>query len=110
MDLGLKGKLAVVSGSTAGIGFGIATTLAREGARVVINGRTAERVKSAAERIRMELRGAEITEVPADLGTVEGVAKLTEQVPTADILVNNLGIFDIQPFLDISNSAWLRFF
>ena len=53
MDLGLKGKLAVVSGSTAGIGFAIATTLAREGARVVINGRTAERVKAAAERIRM---------------------------------------------------------
>jgi len=110
MDLGLKGKLAVVSGSTAGIGFGIAATLAREGARVVINGRTAERVKSAALRIRMELRGAEITEVPADLATVEGVAKLTEQVSSADILVNNLGIFDIKPFLDIPDSEWLRFY
>src|SRR5215471_15802195 len=64
MDLGLKGKLAVVSGSTAGIGFAIANTLAREGARIVINGRTPERVKTAAERIRMELRGAEVSEIP----------------------------------------------
>jgi NAD(P)-dependent dehydrogenase (short-subunit alcohol dehydrogenase family) len=110
MDLGLKGKLAVVSGSTAGIGFAIATTLAREGARVVINGRTAERVKTAAERIRMELRGAEVTEVAADLGTPEGIAKLVEQVPSADVLVNNLGIFDPKPFLDIPDSEWLRFY
>src|SRR5215468_5699756 len=110
MDLGLKGKLAVVSGSTGGIGFAIANTLAREGARVVINGRTAERVKAAAERIRMELRGAEVTEVAADLGTVEGISKLIEHVPSADILVNNLGIFDIKPFLEISDSEWQRFF
>jgi NAD(P)-dependent dehydrogenase (short-subunit alcohol dehydrogenase family) len=110
MDLGLKGKLAVVSGSTAGIGFAIANTLAREGARIVINGRTAERVKAAAERIRMELRGAEVREVAADLGTAEGVSKLIEQVPSADVLVNNLGIFDIKPFLEIPDSEWLRFF
>jgi len=110
MDLGLKGKLAVVSGSTAGIGFAIANTLAREGARIVINGRTPERVKAAAEKIRMELRGAEVTEVAADLGTTEGVNKLIEQVPSADVLVNNLGIFDIKPFLEIPDSEWLRFF
>lgn len=110
MDLGLKGKLAVVSGSTAGIGFAIANTLAREGARIVINGRTPERVKSAAERIRMELRGAEVSEVPADLGTVEGISKFTEQVPSADILVNNLGIFEPKPFLEIADSDWSRFF
>ncbi|HET8967782.1 MAG TPA: SDR family NAD(P)-dependent oxidoreductase [Candidatus Acidoferrum sp.] len=110
MDLGLKGKLAVVSGSTAGIGLAIATTLAREGARVVINGRTAERVKTAAERIRMELRGAEVTEVASNLGTPEGIAALVEQVPSADILVNNLGIFDPKPFLDIPDSEWLRFY
>jgi NAD(P)-dependent dehydrogenase (short-subunit alcohol dehydrogenase family) len=110
MDLGLKGKLAVVSGSTAGIGFAIANTLAREGARIVINGRTPERVKAAAEKIRMELRGAEVTEVAADLGTAEGVNKLIEQVPSADVLVNNLGIFNIKPFLEIPDSEWLRFF
>ena len=110
MDLGLKGKLAVVSGSTAGIGLAIATTLAREGARIVINGRTAKRVNAAAERIRMEFRGAEVTEVAADLGTAEGVAKLVEQVPSADILVNNLGIFEIKPFLEITDADWLRFY
>ena len=110
MDFGLKGKLAVVSGSTAGIGLAIATTLAREGARVIINGRTAKRVNTAAEAIRMELRGAEVTEVPADLGTAEGVAKLIEQVPVADVLVNNLGIFDPKPFLEIPDSEWLRFY
>jgi len=110
MDLGLKGKLAVVSGSTAGIGFAIASTLAREGARIVINGRTSERVKAAAEEIRMELRGAEVTEVAADLGTTEGVSKLIELVPSADILVNNLGIFEIKPFLEIPDSEWLRFY
>jgi NAD(P)-dependent dehydrogenase (short-subunit alcohol dehydrogenase family) len=110
MDLGLKAKLAIVSGSTAGIGFAIAATLAREGARIVINGRTPQRVSAAAERIRMELRGAEVTEAPADLGTAEGVGKLIEQVPSADILVNNLGIFDPKPFLEIPDSEWLRFY
>jgi len=83
MDLGLRGKLAVVSGSTVGIGFAIARTLAREGARIVINGRTEKRVSAAAETIRMEMRGAEVLEVAADLGTSAGVKQLTEQVPTA---------------------------
>jgi len=110
MDLGLKGKLAVVSGSTAGIGLAIATTLAREGARIAINGRTQKRVNAAAAGIRMELRGAEVTEVAADLGTAEGIAKLIEQVPAADILVNNLGIFEIKPFLEISDADWQRFY
>ena len=110
MDLGLKGKLAVVSGSTAGIGLAIATTLAREGARIVINGRTPKRVSAAAERIRMELRGAEVTEVAADLGTADGIKAFIEQVPNADILVNNLGIFEIKPFLEIPDSDWLRLF
>ena len=110
MDLGLQGKLAVVSGSTAGIGFAVATALVRERARVVINGRTAKRVNGAAERIRMEMRGAEVTEVVANLGSAEGIAKLVEQVPSADILVNNLGIFEIKPFLEIPDKDWLRFF
>ena len=110
MDLGLKGKLAVVSGSTAGIGFAIARTLAREGARIVINGRTDKRVNAAAETIRMEMRGAEVLEIAADLGTPAGVQRLTEQVPAADILINNLGIFEIKPFLEISDADWLRFY
>lgn len=110
MDFGLKGKLAVVSGSTAGIGFAIVRTLAREGARIVINGRTEKRVSAAAETIRMELRGAEVQEVAADLGTLVGIKTFIEQVPAADILVNNLGIFEIKPFLEISDEDWLRFY
>jgi len=101
MDLGLKGKLAVVSGSTAGIGFAIARTLAREGARIVINGRTEKRVSAAEDSIRMEMRGAEVQGVAADLGTAKGVEEFVKQVPAADILVNNLGIFEIKPFLEI---------
>jgi NAD(P)-dependent dehydrogenase (short-subunit alcohol dehydrogenase family) len=110
MDLGLKGKLAVVSGSTAGIGFAIARTLAREGARIVINGRTEKRVSAAEDSIRMEMRGAEVQGVAADLGTAKGVEEFVKQVPAADILVNNLGIFEIKPFLEISDEDWLRFY
>ena len=110
MDLGLKGKLAVVSGSTAGIGFAIARTLAREGARIVINGRTDKRVSAAEDSIRMEMRGAEVQGVAADLGTAKGVEEFVKQVPAADILVNNLGIFEIKPFLEIPDADWLRFF
>ena len=110
MDLGFKGKLAVVSGSTAGIGFAIARILAREGARIVINGRTGKRVSAAEDSIRMEMRGAEVQGVAADLGTAKGVEEFVKQVPAADILVNNLGIFEIKPFLEISDEDWLRFY
>jgi len=110
MDLGLKGKVAVVSGSTAGIGLAIARTLAREGARIVINGRTEKRVAAAEEGIRVELRGTEVQGVAADLGTAKGIEDFIAQVPHADILVNNLGIFAPQPFLEIADADWLRFF
>jgi NAD(P)-dependent dehydrogenase (short-subunit alcohol dehydrogenase family) len=110
MDLGLKGKLAVVSGSTAGIGMAIARILAREGARIVINGRTEKRVSAAEDSIRMETRGAEVQGVAADLGTAKGVEEFVKQVPAADILVNNLGIFEIKPFLEITDEDWLRFY
>ena len=110
MNLGLQGKLAAVTGSTAGIGLAIATTLADEGARVVINGRTQARVDSALEKLRMRNRGAEFTGVAADLGTASGVDKFLEVVPVADILVNNLGIFEVKPFLEITDADWQRSF
>jgi NAD(P)-dependent dehydrogenase (short-subunit alcohol dehydrogenase family) len=110
MNLGLSGKLAVVTGSTAGIGLAIATTLAQEGARVVINGRTQERVDTAVERLSMQNRGAEYTGVAADLGTASGVETFLKAVPVADILVNNLGIFEVKPFLEIPDADWQRFF
>ncbi len=110
MDLGLSGKTAVVSGSTAGIGFAIAAALAVEGAKVIVNGRTAARVSAAVERICQRVKNADVRGVPADLGTSRGVEAFLRQVPDADILVNNLGIFEIKSFLDISDSDWLRFF
>jgi len=110
MNLGLHGKLAVVTGSTAGIGFAIAAALAAEGARVVINGRTQARVDAALERLRKQNRSAEFIGVAADLGTVPGVETLLKEVPGADILINNLGIFEVKPFLEIPDADWLRFF
>ena len=110
MDLGIKGKTAVVSGSTAGIGFAIAATLAAEGAQVVINGRTEARVKSAMEQIAKRVAGAQLRGVAADLGTLAGVEAFLKKAPETDILVNNLGIFEPKPFIEIPDSDWLRFF
>ena len=110
MDFGLKGKSAVVSGSTAGIGFAIAAALAAEGAHVIVNGRTEARVATALQNLRQLVKDADVRGVSADLGTAQGVAAFLQQVPEADILVNNLGIFEIKPFLEIPDSDWLRFF
>lgn len=110
MDLGLSGKTAVVSGSTAGIGFAIAASLAAEGANVIINGRTEARVSAAVERIRQRVKNADIRGISADLGTSRGVEAFLQQAPDADVLVNNLGIFEVKSFLDIPDSDWLRFF
>jgi|SRR5437016_854100 len=110
MDLKINGKMAVVSGSTAGIGFAIAAALAAEGAQVIVNGRTARRVTAALNNIRQRVKNADVRGIPADLGTAQGVAVFLEQVPDADILVNNLGIFEPKAFLDIPDSDWLRFF
>ncbi len=110
MNLGLQGKQAVVTGSTAGIGLAIASVLAEEGVRVVINGRKEERVATALESIRQRCESADIRGFAADLGNSEGVAKFIEQVPEADILVNNLGIFEPKPFLEIPDADWIRFF
>ncbi|HTZ49617.1 MAG TPA: SDR family NAD(P)-dependent oxidoreductase [Verrucomicrobiae bacterium] len=110
MNFGLQGKLAAVTGSTAGIGLAIAATLAQEGARVVINGRTQERVDAALHNLRLNNRGAEFTGVAADLGTMAGMEEFIAAVPTADILVNNLGIFEVKPFLEITDDDWQRFF
>ena len=109
MNLGLQGKLAVVSGSTAGIGFAIAAALADEGARVVINGRTQERVDKALQGLKQR-RDAEVSGVAADLATAKGVETFLTQIPSADILVNNLGIFEVKPFLEIPDADWQRFF
>jgi NAD(P)-dependent dehydrogenase (short-subunit alcohol dehydrogenase family) len=110
MDLGLKDKTAVISGSTAGIGLAIATALAAEGAAVVINGRTEARVNTAIDKICNEVMGADVEGVAADLGTLDGVETFLNGAPHADILVNNLGIFEAKPFAEITDADWLRFF
>ncbi|HSU33322.1 MAG TPA: SDR family oxidoreductase [Bryobacteraceae bacterium] len=110
MDLHLAGKTALVSGSTAGIGFAIAKGLAREGATVYLNGRTEERVQEAARAITAEHAGAELRGVAADLGTPEGANILFRELPAVDILINNLGIFEPKQFEDITDEEWRRFF
>ena len=110
MDLGLKGKRAVVTGSTAGIGFGAARLLAAEGAHVVVNGRTQARVDAALAQIRAEVPGASLQGVPADVSGAEGCAALVRAVPEVDVLVNNMGIFEPKPFAEISDADWMRFF
>ncbi|TXT29934.1 MAG: Short-chain dehydrogenase/reductase SDR [Rhodocyclaceae bacterium] len=110
MDFGIHSKIALISGSTVGIGFAIATELAREGAKVVINGRSQKSVDTALARLRSLVAGAEVQGVAADLATAEGCQVLFAACPRADILVNNLGIFDPVPFDAIPDSEWQRFF
>lgn len=110
MDLQLKDKTALISGSTAGIGFAIAERLAREGARVIINGRTQKRVAFAIHAIHKNVPNANVEGIAADLGHKKGCAGLLRQLREADILVNNLGIFEPKPFEEIPDEDWLRFF
>jgi NAD(P)-dependent dehydrogenase (short-subunit alcohol dehydrogenase family) len=110
MDLDLKGKAALVTGSTAGIGFAIAKRLAREGAKVIVNGRTDARVRDAVTKIEKEISDSKVSGVAADVGTAEGCSKLVADAKEVDILVNNAGIFEPKPFEEISDADWERFF
>ena len=106
MDLQLNGKKALVTGSTAGIGFAIAHTLAREGASVVITGRTQDRVDNALERIQRKTGDAKVSGIAADLATAHGSTKCIEAVPDVDVLVNNLGVYEPKPFEKITDDDW----
>ena len=110
MDLQFTGKIAFVSGSTAGIGLAIARRLGHEGADVVINGRTEERVRLALADIKKDVRDVDVRGIAADLGTAAGCTELIRQLPQVDILVNNVGIFEPKPFSEISDDDWNRFF
>lgn len=109
MDLKLKGKRALVTGSTQGIGFAIALGLAREGAEVVVNGRTDAKVGEAIKRIAGET-SVPVTGIAADVGNAAEVGRLIKQLGLVDILINNTGIYEPKPFLDIPDTDWLRFF
>jgi NAD(P)-dependent dehydrogenase (short-subunit alcohol dehydrogenase family) len=110
MDLQLKGKTAFVSGSTQGIGFAIALQLLQEGAIVIINGRTTQRINEAIEKLKQQVPGAQVSGVPADFSKVAEVNQLLEQLPDVDILINNAGIFEPKAFVDITDEEWIRFF
>src|SRR4051795_313168 len=109
MDLQLKGKTALVTGSTAGIGLAIARRLSAEGASVVVNGRTQARVDEAVSALQAGA-AAEVRGIAADLGSAQGCAELIRALPEVDVLVNNVGIFEPKPFDEIEDSDWEKFF
>ncbi|HEV2456228.1 MAG TPA: SDR family oxidoreductase [Verrucomicrobiae bacterium] len=110
MDLQLTNKLALVSGSTKGIGLAIAIGLVREGARVIVNGRTDKSVSEGVENIRKAVPDAKLESFSGDLSNATVAEKLTRQFPDVEILVNNLGIFEPKPFEQIPDDDWRKFF
>jgi len=109
MDLDLKDKLALVTGSTAGIGLAIATTLAREGARVIINGRSQGAVDDVVAKLKSTVSD-QFFGFAGDLSNASVSEELASRYPGVEILVNNLAIFEPKPFEDIPDADWLRFF
>jgi NAD(P)-dependent dehydrogenase (short-subunit alcohol dehydrogenase family) len=110
MDLDLGGKIALVTGSTRGIGLATATGLARMGAEVIVNGRAQAAVDAAIARIRQAADGATLHGVTADLGGAAGCAAVIAAFPSVDILVNNLGIYAPKPFFEIADDDWQLMF
>src|ERR1700722_15741461 len=108
MDLKLKGKRALVSGSTAGIGLAIAATLAGEGPRVIFNGRAQSSVDAIVKELRSS--GGDVDGFAGDLSKAASAGELARQYPEGDFLVKNLGIFDPKPFEEIPDEDWARFF
>ncbi|GGD33896.1 SDR family NAD(P)-dependent oxidoreductase [Aureimonas glaciei] len=110
MKIDLTGKTALVTGSTAGIGYAIALGLARAGASVVVNGRDPGRTEAAVAKLKGEASEADISGVAGDVGTAEGCEAIVAALPEVDILVNNAGIFNPQDFFDVPDAEWERFF
>lgn len=110
MDLQLAGKTALVTGSTGGIGLAIATSLAREGAKTIINGRSEKSVGAALDAIRRDVPSADLSPLVADNGTAQGCQATIDAFPAVDILVNNLGIYEAVGFFEETDEAWQRLF
>lgn len=110
MDLGLRGKVALVTASSGGIGLEIARALAKEGARVIVNGRSDANVAQAIATIRKDQPDADLLPLVADNGVAEGNATTIAAFPSVDILVNNLGVYEAVGFFDETDESWLRLF
>ncbi|WP_122816323.1 SDR family NAD(P)-dependent oxidoreductase [Nocardioides pantholopis] len=109
MDLQLAGKTAFVSGSTQGIGYAIAEALLREGASVIVNGRDQDRVRAAAAALEAAVPGAVVSGIAADFEQPEEVARLLESLGDLDILANNVGLFELGQFTDLTDDDWQRY-
>jgi NAD(P)-dependent dehydrogenase (short-subunit alcohol dehydrogenase family) len=110
MDLKIKNKIALVTGSTAGIGFAIAKALAAEGATVIVNGRTTERVDKAVAQLKNETGNQNIKGIAADFSNKKQIDALIEQLPYVDILINNVAIFELKQFNAITDEDWFKFY
>ena len=110
MDLQLKSKTALVTGSTLGIGYAIAKSLLQEGCKVYVNGRSQQRVDETVERLKQEVPDAHVAGVAADFTNVEDINRLLDKIPSVDILVNNVGIFEPKNFTEITDEDWFRFY
>jgi len=110
MDLQLKNKIALVTGSTKGIGRAIAETLAKEGAEVIINGRSEQSVEDALCEINKSVQNAKVSGIVCDFSQPEEIERLIESAGNIDILVNNVGIFEPKDFLDIPDADWQKFY
>jgi NAD(P)-dependent dehydrogenase (short-subunit alcohol dehydrogenase family) len=110
MDLKLNNKIALVTGSTAGIGYAIAKSLANEGVQLVINGRDQNKVDKAVKKIIEETGNKNVTGIAADFSNKQQVENLIVQLPEVDILVNNVGIFEPKEFNAITDEDWFKFF
>ncbi len=110
MDYQLKDKRIFISGSTKGIGFATAKTLAKEGAEVIINGRSQESIDKATSTINNEIKNAKISGIPCDFSKKEEIDTLIKKVRKVDVLINNVGIFNPKDFFEIPDEEWKDFY
>jgi len=110
MNLQLNNKTALVTGSTAGIGYAIAKLLLQEGATVYINGRKQQTIDEVLDQLKKEVPGAKVQGIAADFSKTEDIDNLLKTLPEVDILINNVGIFGPKPFAEITDADWFNFF